>query len=68
MFVELTLASACMNSVMSIGVRVAEVRTSSTEAIDRTEKLEEYRVLPSVEDYVLVSSERQAVEAHHRDR
>ena len=27
-----------------------------------------YRELPSVEDYVLVSSERQAVEVHHRDR
>ena len=47
---------------------VFEVLSPSTEAIDRTEKLEAYRELPSVEDYVLVSSERQAVEVHHRDR
>ncbi len=47
---------------------VFEVLSPSTEAIDRTEKLEAYRELASVEDYVLVSSERQAVEVHHRDR
>src|SRR5437667_1712880 len=47
---------------------VFEVLSPSTEAIDRTEKLEAYRELPSVEDYVLVSSERKAVEVHHRDR
>jgi Uma2 family endonuclease len=47
---------------------VFEVLSPSTEAIDRTEKLEAYRELLSVEDYVLVSSERQAVEVHHRDR
>ena len=47
---------------------VFEVLSPSTEAIDRTEKLEAYRELPSVEDYVLVSSERQGVEVHHRDR
>ncbi|HXX79135.1 MAG TPA: Uma2 family endonuclease [Ktedonobacteraceae bacterium] len=47
---------------------IFEVLSPSTEAIDRTEKLEANRELPSVEDYVLVSSERQAVEVHHRDR
>jgi Uma2 family endonuclease len=47
---------------------VFEVLSPSTEAIDRTEKLEAYRELPSIEDYVLVSSERQVVEVHHRDR
>ena len=47
---------------------IFEVLSPSTEAIDRTEKLEAYRELLSVEDYVLVSSERQAVEVHHRDR
>ena len=46
---------------------IFEVLSPSTEAIDRTEKLEAYRELLSVEDYVLVSSERQAVEVHHRD-
>lgn len=45
-----------------------EVLSPGTEATDRTEKLEAYRELASVEDYVLVSSERQAVEVHHRDR
>ncbi len=47
---------------------VFEVLSPSTEAIDRSEKLEAYRELPSIEDYVLVSSERQAVEVHHRGR
>jgi len=47
---------------------IFEVLSPSTEAIDRTEKLEAYRELSSVEDCVLVSSERQAVEVHHRDR
>jgi len=47
---------------------IFEVLSPGTEAIDRTEKLEAYRGLLSVEDYVLVSSERQAVEVHHRDR
>jgi Uma2 family endonuclease len=46
---------------------VFEVLSPSTEAIDRIEKLEAYRGLASLEDYVLVSSERQAVEVHHRD-
>ena len=45
-----------------------EVLSPSTEAIDRSEKLEAYRELPSIEDHVLVSSERQAVEVHYRDR
>ncbi len=47
---------------------VFEVLSPGTEAIDRTEKLEAYRELLSIEDYILVSSERQAVEVHHRDR
>jgi len=47
---------------------IFEVLSPSTEVIDRTEKLEAYRELLSVEDYMLVSSERQAVEVHHRDR
>ena len=47
---------------------VFEVLSPSTEATDRIEKLEAYRELPSIEDYVLVSSERQAVEVHHREQ
>jgi len=35
---------------------VFEVLSPSTEVIDRTEKLEAYRELLSVEDYVFVSS------------
>jgi len=54
------------NALLSLRV-VFEVLSPSTEVIDRIEKLEAYRGLPSVEDYVLVSSERQAVEVHHRD-
>src|SRR5260370_35834992 len=47
---------------------VFEVLSPSTEVIDRTEKLEAYRELLSVEDYVPVSSSRQMVEFQHRDR
>ncbi|HLH60313.1 MAG TPA: Uma2 family endonuclease [Ktedonobacteraceae bacterium] len=47
---------------------IFEVLSPGTQIIDRTEKLEAYRELLSLEDYVLVSSERQAVEVHHRDR
>ncbi len=55
------------NALLSPRV-IFEVLSPSTEAIDRTEKLEAYRELPSVEDYVLVGSERRAVEVHHRER
>ncbi len=41
---------------------IIEVLSPSTEIIDRNQKLEEYTQLPSVEEYVLVSQDKQKIE------
>ncbi|NEQ31402.1 MAG: Uma2 family endonuclease [Leptolyngbya sp. SIO4C5] len=41
---------------------IAEVLSSSTQAFDLGEKFDDYRQLESLEDYVLISQERQYVE------
>jgi len=48
-------------------VLIVEVLSPSTEAIDRREKLIAYRTLPSLVEYVLVSTDRARVEVHRRD-
>ena len=45
---------------------IVEVLSPSTAAYDRDEKLEMYRSIPSVEEYLLVSSEEPRVEAYRR--
>jgi Uma2 family endonuclease len=45
---------------------VIEVTSSSTEAYDRGDKFNDYRRLPSLTEYVLVSQERRQVETFHR--
>lgn len=45
---------------------VVEVLSPSTEAVDRGEKLQRYRRLPSLEAYVLVSQDRAHVEVYRR--
>jgi Uma2 family endonuclease len=45
---------------------VFEVLSPSTESRDRTEKFDEYARLPSLRDYVLVSSQRPRVEVYSR--
>lgn len=43
-----------------------EVLSPSTEAYDRSDKFRMYRALPSLEEYVLISQDRPAVERHQR--
>ena len=45
---------------------IVEVLSASTEATDRREKLQAYRSLPSLQEYVLVSQETATVEIHRR--
>ena len=46
---------------------VIEVLSPSTELRDRTEKLAHYQTCSTVEEYVIVSQERQAVEIYTRN-
>ena len=45
---------------------IVEILSTSTEATDRREKLQAYRSLPSLLEYVLVSQESAAIEIHRR--
>jgi Uma2 family endonuclease len=45
---------------------IVEVLSPGTEAIDRGEKLQEYQSLATLEEYVLMSSERALVEVYRR--
>lgn len=45
---------------------VVDVLSPSTEAIDRREKLLNYRTAPTLEEYVLVSQERREVTIFRR--
>ena len=45
---------------------IIEVRSPSTEALDRGDKFKEYRTLPSLEEYVLISSTQINVEIYRR--
>lgn len=45
---------------------VVEVLSPSTEAIDRGEKLDNYRLIPSLTDYLIVSQDRLRVEHYSR--
>jgi Uma2 family endonuclease len=45
---------------------IVEVLSPSTQKRDRGVKLEAYKQLLSLEDYVLISSEERRVEVHHR--
>lgn len=46
---------------------IMEVLSPSTAAFDRGEKFADYRTLESLEEYVLVSSDRVAIEVFRRD-
>lgn len=48
-------------------VLIVEVLSPSTQNYDRTEKWEHYRRIPTLRDYLLVSSERVRVEHLHRN-
>lgn len=45
---------------------ILEVLSDSTEAYDRGKKFAYYRQCPTVEEYVLIATDRQAVEVFHR--
>jgi len=45
---------------------IVEILSTSTEATDRREKLQAYRSLPSLLEYVLISQESAAIEIHRR--
>lgn len=45
---------------------IIEVLSKSTESFDRGQKFQLYRTIPSLQDYVLVSSEDYLVEVFHR--
>ncbi|NJN03951.1 MAG: Uma2 family endonuclease [Leptolyngbyaceae cyanobacterium SL_1_1] len=45
---------------------IVEVLSPGTEALDRGEKFKEYRTLPSLEEYVLISSTDISVEIYRR--
>lgn len=45
---------------------VVEVLSPSTEAIDRGEKLDNYRLIPSLSDYLIVFQDRMRVEHYSR--
>lgn len=45
---------------------IIEVLSESTESFDRGKKFQYYRTLPSLQDYILVSSQEYVVEIFHR--
>jgi Uma2 family endonuclease len=46
---------------------IIEVLSPSTARFDRTEKFADYRTIPSLSEYVLVSTDRQQIEQFQRD-
>ncbi len=47
---------------------IVEVLSPSTEALDRGEKFESYRECPTIQEYVMVNTSRQAVEVCRREK
>ena len=45
---------------------LVEILSTSTEATDRREKLQAYRSLPSLREYMLISQESASIEIHRR--
>ncbi len=46
---------------------IGEVLSPSTEAYDRGDKFAMYRLSPSLQDYVLVSANKTAIDIYHKD-
>ena len=46
---------------------IVEVLSPTTESIDKGEKLDMYLDYPSIEEYILVGSQKKMVEVYHRD-
>jgi Uma2 family endonuclease len=47
---------------------VVEVLSASTEGYDRGRKARYYRACPTIEEYVLIDSQQQAIEVYRRER
>lgn len=47
---------------------IVEVLSDSTEAVDRAEKFQEYIQIPTLEEYVLISTKRMLVECFRRGK
>lgn len=47
---------------------IVEVLSPSTEGLDRGEKFEAYRECPSLQEYILVNTSRQAIEVCRREK
>ena len=54
------------SSVVDAPRLIVEVLSASTEGTDRREKMQAYRTLPSLQEYVLVSQENPLIEIHRR--
>lgn len=59
-------AAANDSPVVEDAVLVVEVLSPSTEAIDRREKLQAYRRLPGLREYILIAQDRIEVVVHRR--
>ena len=46
---------------------IGEVLSPSTEAYDRGDKFAMYRLSPSLQDYVLISADKMAIDIYHKD-
>jgi|SRR5712692_1949873 len=57
--------AATMPNTNILTVRI-EVLSESTEAYDRGKKFALYRQCPTIEEYVLIATDHQAVEVFHR--
>lgn len=55
------------NDTIQNPVAVIEVLSASTETTDRNDKLEEYRTLESLTEYMLVAQDRARIEVYSRD-
>lgn len=66
-FVTCAAADAALADRKRAPLLVAEVLSPSTAAFDRGLKFAHYRSLPSLREYVLIDTERQAVEVFRRD-
>ena|SRR5436305_4989613 len=56
------------NTLMKFPRVIVEVVSPSTELTDRVKKLRLYQRCPTVQEYILVSTDRPLVEIHRRER
>ena len=52
--------------VLTNPIVLVEIASPSTEALNRSRKWNQYRTLPSLQDYILISPARVLVEQRHR--